>query len=462
MNAARPLLLLCSLLLAVLSMAQDLRTVAGVVVEGNKRTRERIILRELTFQEGDTLTTDDLYARLERSRQNLMNTSLFNSVVLLPTYLPGGDVFVTVTVNERWYLWPSPILQFADPNFNTWWLTKDLGRLNVGAYLNQYNFRGRNETLYVKLQFGYAKQFGLRYKVPYFDKRQRWGFNVGAQYAEQRELTIGTADNKRILFSEPDRNARDEWKADVQFSLRRAHDLRHFLTLGYVQATVSDSVARLSPDYFNTGAVDTRFLALGYQVIHDERDSKVFTRDGHYIELRLWRLGLGALDRNAPDITTAYATYKHWLKLNDRWTVGLGVRGKTTFGAPVAYYVQEGLGYTNYVRGYEYYVIDGQHFVLGKADAAFALIRPRQYTVDQVPLEAFRTLYVALYLDAYVDAGHVWDDQYAYRNALAGAWQSGYGLGLDLVTSYDQVLRLEYSWNALGEGGLFLHFTQPF
>jgi hypothetical protein len=128
----------------------------------------------------------------------------------------------------------------------------------------------------------------------------------------------------------------------------------------------------------------------------------------------------------------------------------------------VPYYVQEGLGYENFIRGYEYYVIDGQHYILGKADAAFALIKPRQYTVDQVPIESFRTLYVALYLDVYVDLGHVWDDQYDDVNFLAGSWQSGYGAGLDLVTSYDQVLRIEYSFNALGEGGLFLHFTQPF
>lgn len=462
MRMARLLPLLLALLLAGSAEAQDKRLVAGIVVEGNKRTKERIILRELTFREGDTLTTDELYARIERSRQNLMNTALFNSVLLMPTYLPGTEVFITVTVNERWYLWPSPIVQLADPNFNTWWLTKDLSRINLGAYLYQYNFRGRNETLFAKVQFGYARQFGLRYKVPFFDKRQRWGFSVGAQYTEQREIAIGTRDNKRILFSEPDRNARNEQKADVQFSLRRSHDLRHFLTLGFVQAAVTDTVARQSPDYFNDGATRTRYLALGYQLVHDERDSRAYPRDGHYIELRLWRYGLGVLDEQAPGISTAYATYKHWQKLSERWTVSLTGRGKASLGGPVPYYVQQGLGYDDYIRGYEYYVIDGQHYALGKADAAFALLKPRQYTVDQVPLEAFRTLYIALYIDAYVDAGYVWDELYDDRNFLAGSWQSGYGAGLDLVTSYDQVLRMEYSWNVLGEGGLFLHFTQPF
>jgi outer membrane protein assembly factor BamA len=462
MSAARTLHCLLALALGLGLCAQEQRVVSGIVVEGNKRTRERIILRELVFHEGDTLTTDALYEQLERSRQNLMNTALFNSVVLLPTYLPGSDVFITITVNERWYLWPSPIIQLADPNFNTWWLTKDFSRINYGAYLYQYNFRGLNETIYLKMQFGYARQFGLRYKVPYFDKRQRWGFSIGGQFAEQREITIGTVDNKRVLFSQPDLNARTEWKGDVQMTLRPTHDLRHTWTLGYVQAGVQDTIGKLAPDYFGQGVLDTRYLVLGYGLVHDERDSRAYTRDGHYAELRLWRFGLGLGDLNAPDLTTAYATIKHWQKLSERWTVSLTARGKTTFGDPVPYYVQEGLGYDNFIRGYEYYVIDGQHYVLGKADAAFALIKPRQYTVDQVPIESFRTLYVALYLDVYVDLGYVWDDQYDDVNFLAGSWQSGYGAGLDLVTSYDQVLRIEYSFNALGEGGLFLHFTQPF
>ena len=462
MPLARHLLLLAFLLLGLGTLAQDISVVAGIVVEGNKRTRERIILRELTIHEGDTLSSTELYARLERSRQNLMNTALFNSVTLLPTYLPGSEVFINVQVNERWYLWPAPIIQLADPNFNTWWLTQDLSRINYGAYLYQYNFRGLNETIFLKLQFGYAKQFGLRYKVPYFDKRQRWGFSVGGQFNEQREITIGTRDNKRILFSERDRNARTEWKGDVQMTLRPAHDIRHAFTLGYVQANVTDTVSILSPDYFLGGEQDTRYFTLGYTVMYDRRDSRVYPRTGDHAELRLWRYGLGIGDRNAPSITTAYATLKHWQKLSERWTVSLTGRAKATLGGPTPYYVQEGLGYSSAIRGYEYYVIDGQHYALGKLDAAFALIKPRSFTVSEVPLEAFRTAYVALYLDVYADMGRVWDMQYDQQNFLAGSWQSGYGAGLDLVTSYDQVFRLEYSFNALGERGLFLHFTQPF
>ena len=37
----------------------------------------------------------------------------------------------------------------------------------------------------------------------------------------------------------------------------------------------------------------------------------------------------------------------------------------------------------------------------------------------------------------------------------------GTGVGLDFVTYYDKVLRLEYGINDMGETGLFIHFVAP-
>ncbi len=441
--------------------ASDVR-IMGITVVGNKITKNRIIARELILQEGDTVSAAALYTKLERGRQNLMNTGLFNTVAVLPVYLDMQHVLVEVTVNERWTIWPSPIFQLADPNFNTWWLTKDFDRVNYGAYLYKYNFRGRNETIYVKAQFGYTRQFGMRYKIPYIDRKQRWGLSVGGSYIEQAEVTAGTIDNKRILLRNPDGPNRHEQRADVELSLRRSHDIRHYARIGFNQAQIGDTIAARALDYFDgTNTTDTRFLSFGYSVIWDQRDYRIYPSDGHYAELRIDRLGLGVLDKNAPDITTAYATVKEWWKVHDRITLAISMSGKHTWGTP-PYYVQEGLGYRNFVRGYELYVVDGESFALGKANAVFQLFKPRTQRVEAMPLEAFRTLYIALYLDLFVDGGRVWDSRYAQQNFLANEWMSGTGAGLDLVTSYDQVLRGEYTFNGLGEHGFFLHFTQPF
>jgi outer membrane protein assembly factor BamA len=333
--------------------------------------------------------------------------------------------------------------------------------VNYGAYLYRYNFRGRNETVYVKAQFGYTQQFGFRYKVPNLDRQQRWGLSVGAGYVQQAEVTAGTIANERLLIRNPSGSNRDEWKADVEVSLRRSHDLRHYGRLGYVQADVSDTIAARALDYFDGRATSTRFLTLGYGVIWDRRDVRIFPRAGHYAELRVDRYGLGIGGTAEPDITTAYASLKRWWRTGERVTLALSLRGKTTMGTP-PYYVQQGLGYTDHVRGYEYYVVDGEHYALAKGNFIFQLIRPVTRRVEAMPLEAFRTLYFALYLNVFTDLGQVWDGRYAELNPLAGQWLRGHGLGLDLVSSYDQIIRGEYTLNGVGEHGFFLHFTQPF
>ncbi len=441
-------------------LPQDI-LVVGITIRGNKVTRERIILRELLVKEGDVLNTTEFYAQLERSRQNLMNTGLFNTVDLLPLFLDMRTVIVEVVVNERWYLWPAVVFDLADPNFNTWWLTKDLSRVNYGLYLYQYNFRGQNETIYAKAQFGYTEQYALRYKVPYLDKAQKWGFSIGGGYEQQAEITTGTVDNKRTLVRNPDGSNRDEWWGDLEVTLRRNHDVRHAWRLGFTDAEVQDTIVRTSLDYFDGASTQTRYFSLGYTFLWDRRDVRIFPRSGHFAELRLDRLGLGVLGESEPDITTIHVAGKRWWPVRDRWTLALSLRGKVTQGIP-PYFVQEGLGYSAQVRGYEYYVADGEHYALAKGNVVFTLFRPRNYRMEAIPMEAFRTLHMALYLDLFADVGRVWDNRYSSANPLNDQWLSGYGVGLDLVTSYDQVVRGEYTLNALGEHGFFLHFTQPF
>ncbi|MBL7837735.1 MAG: hypothetical protein JNM67_09475, partial [Bacteroidetes bacterium] len=92
--------------------------VEKIDIIGNRRTKSSIILRELTFAEGDTILNWNYHA--EQSRKQLINLFLFNEIKL-----SHDSGIVKVIVTERWYLWPIPILDYADRNFNQWWLTKD-------------------------------------------------------------------------------------------------------------------------------------------------------------------------------------------------------------------------------------------------------------------------------------------------------------------------------------------------
>ncbi len=48
-----------------------------VVIEGNRKTRDRVIMRELSVQPGDSVRLEELADKLRESEQLLMNTGLF-------------------------------------------------------------------------------------------------------------------------------------------------------------------------------------------------------------------------------------------------------------------------------------------------------------------------------------------------------------------------------------------------
>lgn len=469
MRAARALILLFVLSAAVNASCQRDSAyagpfgIAGIIIEGNRETKERVILRELTLREGDTArTSEQLYYLLERSRQNVYNMGLFNSVRVVPTYLSPHEVILTVTVSERWFYWPTPIFKYSDPNFNTWWLTRDFRRVYYGAFLYRYNMRGRNETLYAKVQLGYAKEFAVRYRFPFIDKKQRWGLAFGAGRTQQDEITTGTRGNKREFITLRGRETRREWKGDLEATLRPAFDMRHSFRIGYTHADVLDTVARAVPTYFTVGAMRLDYFSIGYTFTHDQRDNRVYPLSGTFTMFKADHYGLGLLGDDQVDLTTFYGAVQRSWRTSERWSLGGSLRAKVSVAPELPYYMQQGLGYDDYVRGYEYYVIDGEHYMLFKANALWALVKPREYVFSGMKNDNFKTLYLAVYLNAFADFGKVWDTRYQNKNFLANELQQGYGVGVNVVSSYDQVMRVEFAVNAVDERAFYLHFAQPF
>ena len=75
-------LLLIGCSLNVWSQNPNYAVIDGITVEGNKRTKTKVILRELGFQTGDTVLLSELPDALTRSEQLLMNTWLFSQVLI--------------------------------------------------------------------------------------------------------------------------------------------------------------------------------------------------------------------------------------------------------------------------------------------------------------------------------------------------------------------------------------------
>lgn len=88
------------------------------MIIGNKKTKSSIILRELPFNRNDAVANID--SLLGRSKENLMNIGLFNFVDINYIKEDAKTVLIYINVSERWYLWPMPVFELADRNFNEW------------------------------------------------------------------------------------------------------------------------------------------------------------------------------------------------------------------------------------------------------------------------------------------------------------------------------------------------------
>jgi outer membrane protein assembly factor BamA len=92
------------------SVENKLLEVGRVLIIGNKITRDRIILRELSLQPGDTISSVNLNELLKRDRNKIYNLRLFNTVTIRPISIEVSRIDLLVEVSERWYTFPSPIL----------------------------------------------------------------------------------------------------------------------------------------------------------------------------------------------------------------------------------------------------------------------------------------------------------------------------------------------------------------
>ena len=141
--------------------------------------------------------------------------------------------------------------------------------------------------------------------------------------------------------------------------------------------------------------------------------------------------------------------------------VVIGLSALASFGTSV-YFSSQTLGFDDYVRGYEYYVVDGQDFWLSKTILKYSLIEKTNFDIPYVKMKQFNKSHYSLYLGVFSDIGYVNDDQTYQENNLSNSILWGRGISLDYVTYYDKLLRIEFSINHLGEKGVFLHFSNPF
>lgn len=434
----------------------------NIFVIGNKKTKKKIILREMDVSKGQTLTETKLNEILEADKKKIINTRLFNDVQLSVLKLSETKVDVVVKVSERWYTFPSPIFKLVDRNFNDWWQNQnhDLSRVNVGVKISKNNFRGRNETLKLTLQLGFTRNIALQYKIPYIDKAQRHGLSFRASFSENKNLAYRTVNHKPI-FLDSEEILRTRRTFSIGYRFRKSFYSTHVLDIAYRHNNVRDTIASLNPDYYFAGRTTQRYFSASYSFTLDRRDIVSYPLNGYRWDVRAAKYGLGIFDDL--DKFQINVSYARFLDLNKGYYLSNYSSLQMSFPERQPYANLGALGFRkDFIRGYELFLIEGQSYYLNRTSFKKRLLSTKG-RIGFIPIDQFKEIPLAIYLKTFFDIGYAENyERYRENRTLSDEYIFGSGIGLDFVTYYDSVIRTELTANREGDVGFFLHFKKDF
>lgn len=435
----------------------------AVRFQGLKRTRPRIVFRELAICRGTGYFIADTAGLFRKSTQNIFNTRLFNYCRYRIDSLqpdPDGNLHgvVVFEVDERWYTFPYPVFELADRNFNEWWYDRnaDLRRVNAGLRFLQKNVRGRNEDLIAGFQAGFTRRLDLAYVVPYLDRGQRLGLRFQASFASNKDVAVRASGNRLVFFRDEEGYGRERSTAGFQLSYRNNIYAYHYLYAGYFYNRITSFIYGKNEEYFS-GNRFQRYADLRYTFLYDKRNLRFFATRGSRFRLLLIRSGILPSDNFG--IWALRADGSVFRELGPRlfWAFRLDGEVSTPAGQP--FLGSRFLGFENrFVRGYERYVMEGPVNVHFRQSLRWRFFG-RKFSIPRLPLVQFRYLPLDLYLSPFIDGGYVRNPSpNAENRRLLNTPLLGYGLGIHAVSFYDIVIRVEYSRTRHRDQGLYLSF----
>jgi outer membrane protein assembly factor BamA len=421
-----------------------------LVNENRVKTQKDVIVRELTFREGDTVSIDQLDSLKKVNDNRLFNMQLFNkAAVLFDT--ASYNVVCSIYVEERFPLWPDPNFTLGDRNFNVWARDHefDLKRVNLGLKLSHLNIGGKRMQLGVLYQLGYTSKMGIEFIQPYIDKAKKhgWGWNV--YQMSNREIAYQSVANKLVFYRDYNAVQYKEWNTELFYTHRPGFAFHQRVGLKYTQHQISDTVLQLNADFWSHSSTRWRVLQLNYRAAYNGVDNWNYPLTGYRFVLNV-KCHHGIED-NFNQLNFLFQA-DYYKKLGQKWYLALDAKTHIASQHKYAYLYSRNLGYDNdYVRGYEYYVLDGQFMAYARCDLKYELWRKS----IALPFRYFETVPIRLYPKIFADIGYSYDryQPQFLNNTLLYAL----GLGLDVVTLYDIKVRFEFTFNHLKESDLYIH-----
>lgn len=381
------------------------RLVLEIEIIGDKRSKKKTILSDLTFSKGDYIRDKDI----DESRQNLMNTELYSSVLIEEVELEiEGTVKVRVVVREKWSYLPLPIFV----------RTSD-GETRTGLSYEDYNFKGRAYYLKFKWLSKWADDYDKYIGEDYSLQLQMTDF-----YRKDSTLSFRLSSGKALEQTFLDGEEISRYKESTE-----AYSMSLGRSIGDVNAGISYSFSRNRYHYLE-GLIqpytETRISSVGISLGLDTVNnlgSYIYEGYSLYLNVGESSEAIGS-DVNA---TTYSLDLKHFIHLGGRKNLayrlnGAFISGKTVEGLKLT------VGGSTSLRGYKNGEYEGDRTVRFNSEYRFPLTA--RYWGGVV----------------FLDGAYAWSEEDAMA-AEDMKWGAGLGLRIFIERLVKGVARIDYAYN---------------
>ncbi len=393
-----------------------------IIISGNAKTKDYVILNEMTMHQGGMATPEGI--SFDRSR--IYSLGLFTRVDIQYDSL-GSIHFLLVDVGERWYLIPFPIFGFRDG---------DPKRPYYGAGILHNNVGGRNQKLYGSLAFGYDPSLIFSFLDPLFDREHRLYAGISFSFNRVR--------NRSAIESAISGDF-EEYHYNINGTLGKRLDLYQTVGINLGYQIVSVSQYREGRTVATDGT--DRYIYSTISYTYDSRDLAEYPTRGTFVGLGITKNGYG-------ESLVNYARYsadlRKFVPLPFGFTFGARAQGSVVSGGTVPTYGHSYFGYGERIRGYFKTVFEGEDILGSTVELRYALFGPNTYRIQALPLPPEFTVWrFGISLAIFADAGTTW---YRGETLTFNSFHSGYGGGVHFLLPYGYVVRVEYAWNDYRQG----------
>ena len=303
----------------------------------------------------------------------------------------------------------------------------------------------------------------MKYEIPYIDKAKVLGLELAVLLDQNREWNTSTEDGILQFYRIDTANVLERRRYRVGLVMRPKIQVSHGLRLERQTNVIDESLAEeVNPNFFGDRKTRQQFWGLQYRLEYDKRDVRPYPLEGDLTIFKLEKLGLTRQDDlNRLNISLQHNHYQPLVE--DRLNLMTIAKVKVDVERDqIPFFNRESLGFNeNFLRGYQYYVVDGLDYAFLKNTLRGKVLETR-IRIPFIPYKRFSDIPMRVFLGIHGDVGTMRDPFNSSGNVLANRWLSSYGVGAYAVLWYGKVARFEATRNDLGEWGGYFSYSLAF